>query len=662
MPEENSFQEWEDTIKPWDQEPIQQPQPVQEQINIEVQQPVQQPVQEEMAQIERDQVQVNSQEIPVSQREPNYHPSWLTKIVTGILRFLWIVLIWSGILNFTVSPSEVFPFWKILLFAGLETLLGLWYFYLWNLLYKTKARINRWISFWYVSGLILLTYFFMNVFNKRKVGDYEVILALMYFAVGVLVYILFVAIIWIIKCRKLKKKWIISWKILDINPERKIIWVVTTILLFLVVIVDFMYWKFRYSKIPGIDETTLNHKEHNIPLSAEEDAIIQLKALELARDTDVWKNVENFYPFFRQYYNEFKLWWEWNQDECEVISSWNQSYCWTRAWNEKTINRYMNHHFYKIKESWRENTTKEYLMIDDKKVTEKEYIEINEEEIRERINQLKKIAALDYYLPNDRFMFYAKDEIVPMIFTQYFQSFSRDSVTLLQYYAQKKDRDMVFWIVELNYKIADIVENIWGFLWIMLSHAMHEVIDRAVNSSIWLYPQSLRKQLSELCFEYLWEKDEVLRKGAVWEHVIRNESKDILLDELQDKPSPIQFLYHSPFNSKSDTNRLMVFMDNCLSYWPDEQKEKCVVGWVDLDELVYEKLRYSVYNLYGRYSYSILHPRLQWLNYTIDKNIYHKTSLIDNLRAWKYVSRYDEVDWNHDKELYDQNLLVPPEE
>jgi hypothetical protein len=46
----------------------------------------------------------------------------------------------------------------------------------------------------------------MNVFNKGKVGDYEAILALMYFAVGVLVYILFVSIIWIIKCRKLKKK------------------------------------------------------------------------------------------------------------------------------------------------------------------------------------------------------------------------------------------------------------------------------------------------------------------------------------------------------------------------------------------------------------------------------------------------------------------------
>lgn len=660
MPEENSFQEWEDTIKPWDQEPIQQPQPVQEQINIEVQQPVQQPVQEEMAQIERDQVQVNSQEIPVSQREPNYHPSWLTKIVTGILRFLWIVLIWSGILNFTVSPSEVFPFWKILLFAGLETLLGLWYFYLWNLLYKTKARINRWILFWYVSVLILLTYCFMNVFKKREVGDYEAIQMLMYFAVGLLVYILFVSIIWIIKCYRLRKKWIISWKILDTVPEKKIVWIITLIFLFVVVIVDFMYWKFRYSKIPWIDETTLNRKEHNIPLPAEEDAIIQLKALESEWDTDVWKNLDPMSSTNRLYYDEFKLWWEWNQDECEVIKSWDQSYCWTWAWNEKTINRYMNHYFYK-KNMWWNDDTKEYLMVDGKKVTEKEYIAANEKEIKERIELLENILSLDYYLPNDKYFFYQKDNW-SAIYVQYAQSFSRASIPLLQYYTQKKDRNMVLRIIKLNYMMADIFEDIGAMLSVLISKEIHATIDNVVNSSIWLYPQKLRNELVNLYSEIIRDKNEIIKKEAIWEHVIRNESKKPLLDELQEKSSPLQLIYHFPFISKNDTNRLIVFMDHCLSYLPEEQKEKCDIGWIDLDEIVYEKLIYSMYNVYWQYSYANVAPRLQLVNRGVDINIQHKHSLIDNLKAWKYVSRYNEPDRNYNKELYEQNLLVPPEE
>lgn len=500
----------------------------------------------------------------------------------------------------------------------------------------------------------------MNVFKKREVGDYEAIQMLMYFAVGLLVYILFVSIIWIIKCYRLRKKWIISWKILDTVPEKKIVWIITLIFLFVVVIVDFMYWKFRYSKIPWIDETTLNRKEHNIPLPAEEDAIIQLKALELEWDTDVWKNLDPMSSTNRLYYDEFKLWWEWNQDECEVIKSWDQSYCWTWAWNEKTINRYMNHYFYK-KNMWWNDDTKEYLMVDGKKVTEKEYIAANEKEIKERIELLENILSLDYYLPNDKYFFYQKDNW-SAIYVQYAQSFSRASIPLLQYYTQKKDRNMVLRIIKLNYKMADIFEDIGAMLSVLISKEIHATIDNVVNSSIWLYPQKLRNELVNLYSEIIRDKNEIIKKEAIWEHVIRNESKKPLLDELQEKPSPLQLIYHFPFISKNDTNRLIVFMDHCLSYLPEEQKEKCDIGWIDLDEIVYEKLIYSMYNVYWQYSYANVAPRLQLVNRGVDINIQHKHSLIDNLKAWKYVSRYNEPDRNYNKELYEQNLLVPPEE
>jgi hypothetical protein len=48
-------------------------------------------------------------------------------------------------------------------------------------------------------------------------------------------------------------------------------------------------------------------------------------------------------------------------------------------------------------------------MVDGKKVTEKEYIAANEKEIKERIELLENILSLDYYLPNDKYFFYQKD-------------------------------------------------------------------------------------------------------------------------------------------------------------------------------------------------------------------------------------------------------------
>jgi hypothetical protein len=61
-------------------------------------------------------------------------------------------------------------------------------------------------------------------------------------------------------------------------------------------IVDIIYGKIQYSKIPEIDESMFQRSEHQTPLPDNEDALIQLKKLDESRtNSDLWHNIEKAY-------------------------------------------------------------------------------------------------------------------------------------------------------------------------------------------------------------------------------------------------------------------------------------------------------------------------------------------------------------------------------
>ena len=152
MPEENQIQPWfqpENKANSQIQQNnlIQSQQQNQESTQQIIQQdnPIQnqQPVQGISQQIIQQSTQQNTEK-PV--QTIYYHPSWLTKILSGIYRFLWIFLVRAGLWNFSLIWTENLSFLKILYVWWSITLCGILYIFLWRLLYNTKSKIHLWIS------------------------------------------------------------------------------------------------------------------------------------------------------------------------------------------------------------------------------------------------------------------------------------------------------------------------------------------------------------------------------------------------------------------------------------------------------------------------------------------------------------------------------------
>jgi hypothetical protein len=57
---------------------------------------------------------------------------------------------------------------------------------------------------------------------------------------------------------------------------------------------------------------------------------------------------------------------------------------------------------------------------------------------------------MDYYLPENAF------SVIP----SFVQSYARGSMVALLYYIEKEDWDMVEFIVKVNYKTTDILDNL----------------------------------------------------------------------------------------------------------------------------------------------------------------------------------------------------------
>ena len=563
-----------------------------------------------------------------------YHPSRLTKILSGIYRFLWIALIRAGLRNFSLVGSEYTSFWHILYVWWAITLCGILYIFLWRLLYNTKNKMHLWFS---MLCALVVNIIFARIL--REFTDYSywidgdifesfwnilVLFTLIYFSI--------LTIRRIIKSRKFNKKWIINPKYLNSAASKKKVWIITTVILLSIVIVDLIYGKLQWSKIPEIDESIFARKEHQTKLSDEEDALIQW---DYTFSSEWYKDIRALDSFYLS--ENSRMDWKQHPEECIIVYSWWESYCGTRIWNRNTLYRFLNRYYPNNKY----NEYEEIFTINGEKATILEYLNNNEPEIRAKLKNLDYILSLNYYLPNDEFL-----SIHDKLYR--FQSFSRVSVVLLQYYTYKKDWDMVAFIIQLNYKMIDIRNHIWSNLSYSISIVLEWIIDDAVNSSIQLFPKDLRMKLVKLYIEKTRDKDNAIHEIANWEYIIWNEAKKhkyITNDYWE--PSLFHFLSHFPFYSENDTNKLMLH-----SY------ELVYNNQYDFDKLfdkVYSSK--SLYNGYGLYIFNAISPRIDNIK-RLDRSIAHQKALIVNLKSGKHDVWFREEDRKVDP-YYHENYLLP---
>lgn len=592
----------------------------------------------------------------LSYRTPNvdiyYHPTRLTKIFSGIYRFLWIALIRAGLWNFSLIWTENLSFLKILYVWWVITLCGILYIFLWRLLYNTKSKAHLWFSLLLSLVANIMSYRilkeFSDIWDKLDGNLFFIIItlfSLFYFSV--------LTIRWIIKCLKFNKKWIINPKYLNQTPSKKKVWIITTIVLFLLIIVNLIYGKIQWSKIPEIDTSIFAREKHQTQLPDEEDALIQLKKnYSLWYTNDIWEALEILYFSENDLNFQIQNSWKRYQSRCIIVYSWNETSCGTWTRDKKTLNKFFNSFYtnYPYISFWNKEKDYDYFVIDWKKVTILEYLNKNEPKIRADLQKLDKIASLEYNLnfPSSR------DDPYYLL-PQFLQWYSRASMVALQYYTLKEDWDMVVFIIKLNYKIIDILNNYWWVAPHLISFVIQNVTDSNINSLIKLFPKDFRIQLSERYSNLNYDKEWMLKERIKWEYNIiwENRAKDrIFMDVWSDIPSLTQFLFHFPFLSKKDSNRFMEY-----AYYNLMRDER-----FDFDSVQLILPKSSLYNYYWNYPYQALRPRVSTYNNRLKYSLFHKQALIDNLRTWKYQTWFNELEWSENPNLYNDNRIPTDEE
>ena len=562
-----------------------------------------------------------------------YHPSLLTKILSWIFWFIWIALIRSWLWNFSLIGSDSVSFWKILYVWWSITLCWILYILLWWLLYNTKKTIHLWISLlWALAVNVMFARILRKFTNHSHLIDGELLwVAIVIFT---LIYFLISTIKWIIKCCKLKKKWIINSKYLNPIQSKKKVWYITTSILLLIVVINLIYGKLLWSKIPKIDESIFQRSEHQTQMPEENDAIIQFKKFEdyLEKD-ELWQNIESF--CFSEWEDE-KIWWKQHGDECIVIHSWSNSYCRTRTRSRKTLNRLLNRYY--NKNYLDQNKESNNLEVNWKEVTIMEYLDKNEHKIRDDLFKLNNILSLGYYIPGDEIIW-----IIPNL-----QPFARKSRVILQYYTLKKDWDMVMLIININYKMIDIANHVWGTLNSLISFTSQGIINHSINSSIKLFPEEIRMKIISLLSDNQY-KNNTIKETAKWEYVAWTRAKkvNILKDYWINNPSLTQFIFHFPFYSYKDTENLMLYSYNMIYNWEFNN---------NFENELFGKT-WLLYNIPGNITYSVLQPRGDQFFQRLNRNMLKRKALITNLNAWDQKVRYDESDRKSDPSYYEQNLI-----
>ncbi len=422
------------------------------------------------------------------------------------------------------------------------------------------------------------------------------------------------------------------------------IWIWIAIVL---LIINIIYGKLQYNKIPQVDESIFVRTDHQTKLPDEQDAIVQLEKLRTQWENNkLRKNLEAIYlssmhnNHNTHLYKESKVWRQRHQDECIVVYSWDEASCGTWVWSKDTISRFFDRYLNKSERS--NKWIDDYLSLDGEKVTIREYIQANEPQIRADLQELDRIASMDYYIPNDRYAF-------PTVI----QWYTRASMTMLLYYTDIQDWEMVKYIIQLNYKNTDILNELWSLVITLVSSVCQDIVDSTVNSAMKLFPQELKLDLADLYSNNMPNKDEIIRKIAKWEYISQNRQIAAYPQSFGELSSWI--LLRAPLYSYKDTQRLIAYSYSLLY---NQQME----DFDNVTENISKILWKSVYNIYGRYVFSDMMPRFVNFDARINWNIYHKQALIENLKSGEYDMWFNEKQWNENTDYYKIYRLPSPEE
>ena len=583
---------------------------------------------------------------PDQQAKPKiyYHPTWISKIMAWILRAWWFFMVWTWLINLSLlflNPESiidvVYCWWGFLLY-------GIGLLYVWKLFYNNKKWMHLWVSF---LLMLLLNIFWSIVFWSYwwEFDDYIEDNYIFWFWFYVQMYFLLVTIIWIIKCIIYKVKWA-SQKALNPNKDSKKISYITLIFLFIVVIIDIVYWKILYLGIPKGDTSNFIRSAHNKVLDEWEDWIAILKAKENNDEVNnIWYFLDraylNRFNVTATKYSESNLTWINHPDECIKVYSWNQVYCWTWAWNENTLKRL-----------FRNQLNEEYVKSDEtlewKTISLYRYLEEREPEIRKEVQELDRLLSTDYYAEN-----WMTNDLLPWNL----QCYTRGSIVLIEYYSLKKDWDMVLKLVQIDYKMADITKNFWSFVWVLISNVIEEIIFTNLNNSIQVFPENVRLRIIELIEDNNTDYNEYVSHILEWEY----ENGNTFINEVSNAYKYDlwlnQILYHFPFYNEADTKRLV------YNFYIDY--EKYLKNW-DKWEFwdFYTKIfdgksdfRWTIYNIKWILSFTAIAPRLQWGISSIKRTYVHKESLLENLKSWNYDAWYSEPEWKWDSGYYKDNII-----
>ena len=441
--------------------------------------------------------------------------------------------------------------------------------------------------------------------------------------------------------RILKKIWKYLWKG---------IWILLLIGL-VVAIINIIYGKNQYSKIPEVDESIFQRTEHQAILPDDQDAIIQLNKKERERrwttnntekEKDVLEVLEYAYRNFDWHinnlidnpYRDSKIWWEWHQDECILVYSWDEASCGTWVWNKDTIDRILSSYSDKI-------------TLNGEKVTIREYIQANESQLKSELEWLDRTVSMDYLLPENAL--WSLPASIPW--------YTRGSMVAFLYFIEREDWDMVEFIIKANYKTSDILDNLWTFVSALISIVQQWIVDSTINSSIQLLPENVRLDLAEIYSEIIPDREEFIHKVIKWEYAMWTSLRKLFVEDEN------RFVTHFPLYSEKDTARLMNYGYKLLYDEEIEKYDSLFTMQINNEKWHISWLEHSIYNLYGKQIILDLMPRMQSLYGRLDWNIFHKQALIENLKSGEYKVWFNEKQWNWEQaDYYYKEHRLPTEE
>ena len=459
------------------------------------------------------------------------------------------------------------------------------------------------------------------------------------------IYFLIVTIVWLIKCLIYKKKWA-SQKTLDPRKDSKKTSYITLAFLFMLIIIDAIYGKILFSRIPESDISSFNRVDHIKQLAEWEDWVALFKAKEKNGEVaNIWTLLDGVYlnrfnPYVSRNSDD-QLSWRGHPDECIKVYSWGQAYCGTWALSESSLKRLFKNQLgedyirYDITLSWKVQSLYSYL-------------EEREPKIRADVLEMSKLLSKDYYAED-----WLKNDLMP----QNFQSYTRWSIVLIGYYSLKKDWNMVLKLVENDFKMADVANNFWWLIWVLIWNVIVENTYSNLNNLLQTFPEEIRIKLVNMIKDNHTDYNDIIKYIMQWEiengnAMVKEVSEGYKYDWWLN-----QVLYHYPFYSESDSKRLL---NNFYNTFNNFLNEKDVWDAQDFYQNIFDgesNFRWSIYNIQGLRMLMTIAPRLQWATWSIKRTYVHEESLLKNLESWKYEAWYAEPEWKGDSWYYRDNII-----